>query len=378
MIVTDITVSACMIVKNEAALLEGCLVSLDGHVDEIVLVDTGSTDDTVAIAKDHGCRVLHQAWQNDFSRARNLALENAQSDWILYIDADERLSCPPERTLGSLIPGQFHVAARIRFRPRSDMTAYSEMRLFRCDPRIRFVGSMHETMVPAVDEVCAADGLHTADLFDISIDHLGYDGDQSHKHERNLPLLTAAIQQNPSRVYLRYHLGVTLAEIGKTDQASQSLVIAMRLAAKPGRSQQARVEGSMCAQVLGSLQLAAGDVDAALGTVERGLALYLDNLALHWIRARCHVAAGQTQRAFTAIGPVLAHVGTDFFDPCLAYEKSLFAEDTYALMGAAHFRAGDFDEAAGCYARALEYAPGSIEYRTKKALCENRRAASQA
>ena len=367
-----------MIVKNEAAFLEGCLVSLDGRVDEVVVVDTGSTDDTVAIAQQHGCVVLHQAWQNDFSRARNLALENARSEWILYIDADERLVCPDRLTLGTLIPAQGNAAARLRFRPRSDMTAYSELRLFRRDDRIRFTGSMHETMVPAVDLVCASDGLKVAYIDRVLIEHLGYDGDQSHKHVRNLPLLEAAIERDPERVYLRYHLGFTLAEIDEHDRARQALAAGVLLAERKKESKRARVEGSMCAQVLASVYLTQDRISDAMKAVEAGLALYPENLALHWMKARCHLAEGQTQLVLSALGPVLAHVGEDFFDRYLAYEKSLFAEDTYGLMGAAYFKAGDVEKAAECYSKALAHAPGSAEYRAKRALCISRTGAPQA
>lgn len=361
-----------MIVKNEAAFLGGCLSSLQGRVDEVVIVDTGSTDDTVAIARDHGCKVLHQDWRHDFSRARNLALDHASNDWILYIDADERLVCPDLQTLGALIPAQGNAAARVRFRPRSDMTAYSELRLFLRDDRIRFDGSMHETIVPSVEAVCALNCLQIAELYDVTIDHLGYDGDQSHKHVRNLPLLRAAIEQNPDRVYLHYHLGVTLAEMGEVAEATFVLASAIQLASEQGRSARVRVEGSMSAQVLASVHLTQDRISDAMKAVEAGLALYPENMALHWMKARCHLAEGQTQLALSALGPVLAHAGEDFFDRHLAYEKSLFAEDTYALMGAAHFKAGDMAKAAECYSMALKHVPGSVEYRSKLALCSTR------
>ena len=115
------TISACMIVKNEAAFLEGCLSSLSGHVDEIIVVDTGSDDETPAIAQQFGCRVLQYEWRDDFSAARNIALDRATSDWILYIDADERLTCAEGKVLKDSLPGPESAAARVRFQARSDM-----------------------------------------------------------------------------------------------------------------------------------------------------------------------------------------------------------------------------------------------------------------
>jgi len=85
------TISACMIVKNEEALLPTCLKSIKDAVDEIVIVDTGSTDNTVAIAKSFGARVYYHPWNDSFSEARNHSLSYASGDWVLQIDADEEL-----------------------------------------------------------------------------------------------------------------------------------------------------------------------------------------------------------------------------------------------------------------------------------------------
>ena len=89
-------IGAAMIVRNEERFLDDCLASIAGQVDEIVLVDTGSTDLTLEIAGRYGARIIEYPWSDDFSAARNHALDHASSDWILYIDADERLG--PRRT----------------------------------------------------------------------------------------------------------------------------------------------------------------------------------------------------------------------------------------------------------------------------------------
>ncbi|MCF7885860.1 MAG: glycosyltransferase family 2 protein, partial [Candidatus Marinimicrobia bacterium] len=80
-----------MIVKNEAACLADCLESVADIVDQIVVVDTGSEDDTVKIAKSFNAEVYNFEWQNNFAQARNESIKHAKSDWILWMDADERL-----------------------------------------------------------------------------------------------------------------------------------------------------------------------------------------------------------------------------------------------------------------------------------------------
>src|ERR1043165_7712525 len=84
--------SLALIVKNEARCLARCLESVRGILDEIVVVDTGSTDDTASIAKRYGAKISNFAWKDDFSIARNFALEQATGDWILVLDADENAS----------------------------------------------------------------------------------------------------------------------------------------------------------------------------------------------------------------------------------------------------------------------------------------------
>ena len=84
-------VSVCMIVRNEEALLPDCLASLKAWVDEICIVDTGSTDQTLAIAQRFGARLKSVPWADDFAAARNQSLALATQPWILVVDADERL-----------------------------------------------------------------------------------------------------------------------------------------------------------------------------------------------------------------------------------------------------------------------------------------------
>ncbi|BFT71738.1 glycosyltransferase family 2 protein [Paenibacillus sp. P36] len=86
------TVSLCMIVRDEERLIETCLRSVQGWIDEMIVVDTGSLDNTVQIARSMGASVLTYEWNNHFADARNYGLEHAKSDWILYLDADEELS----------------------------------------------------------------------------------------------------------------------------------------------------------------------------------------------------------------------------------------------------------------------------------------------
>ena len=85
-------ISLCMIVKNEAQYIERCIKSARRAADEIIVVDTGSSDDTAEIARRLGAKTRQHQWKSDFSEARNYSIEQATGDWILYLDADEVLT----------------------------------------------------------------------------------------------------------------------------------------------------------------------------------------------------------------------------------------------------------------------------------------------
>src|SRR4051812_36682681 len=88
-------IAAVLVVRDESVLLPDCLASLTGVVDQVVVHDTGSADDTVALALAAGA-VVHQGyWDDDFGRARNVGLELADAEWVLVVDADERVRADP-------------------------------------------------------------------------------------------------------------------------------------------------------------------------------------------------------------------------------------------------------------------------------------------
>lgn len=210
--------SAAMIVRDEESFLPACLASLRDVVDEIVVVDTGSTDRTMEIARDAGARVSSYPWGGDFAAARNVALDRAAGQWILYIDADERVVGGAPQGFREQLRQEDLIALTVRFRPSAGSTRYRESRLFRNDRRIRFRGVIHESHVPAIREALAG-GEGRAGSSDLAIDHIGYDGPLDHKHRRNLPLLEARVASDPTHVYSWVHLGYTLEGLGRSDEA---------------------------------------------------------------------------------------------------------------------------------------------------------------
>ncbi|MGH9392619.1 MAG: glycosyltransferase [Terriglobales bacterium] len=168
-------IALAMIVRDAAAELAACLQSVAGAVDEIVIADTGSHDETLQVARDHGARVLQIPWEDYFAAARNRGLEAVAADWVLVLDADERLEPGPLAVWRAQLesgPDAFQVTirnyvrdARARvwdrtatpndgaWRPGADYPAWIEhenVRLFRRLPELCFVGRVHESVGPQV------------------------------------------------------------------------------------------------------------------------------------------------------------------------------------------------------------------------------------
>ena len=150
--------SATLIVRDEERNLRDCLASVDGVVDEVVVVDTGSTDGSVEIAKELGARVVSHPWRGDFSEARNVGLEVARGEWILYLDADERLRHVDRDAVSGRLRDASETAFRILLHPFAGATPFFEYRLWRADPEIRFRGVIHEQVVDDINRVAARDG----------------------------------------------------------------------------------------------------------------------------------------------------------------------------------------------------------------------------
>jgi len=349
-----------MIVKNEQPFLDGCLSSLRGIVDEIVIVDTGSTDASLEIAAAHGARVIHYAWHDDFAAARNVGLDAAQGDWILYIDADERLVDTSRETLRAGLQAQSVFAARPFFRIASNRTFCREYRLFRNDPRLRFKGAMHETIVPDLEALQRDIGALVIDS-PARLVHLGYDGDMTAKWRRNLPLLRASVVRDPGRIYYWNDLADTLFGLGEFDKA---LAVVEQALARPEPVD--RIGHVMRSALLATharlLLQRGGD---ALPSIEHGLALTPSNWSLIFLRAKAVIEAGRPADAVPDLEALTAIDGANFCDDAMAYDVRIFGCWAWDLMGVARLRLGDRTGAAAAFAQASAAAPDVLEYRVK-------------
>ncbi len=223
------SISLCMIVKNEEKYLPGCLESARPFVDEIIVVDTGSTDTTVEIAERFGAKVFHFPWNGNFSDARNESLRHAASDWILYLDADERLLTGNE--MRALMPAPATIAYSVSIRskhilPSGTVEQVNQyQRFFRRHPKIFFEGVVHEQVLPSLIRMNKT--IANSDLF---IEHLGYGESLEKINEkclRNSEMLLRQLEKNPLDYYAHYQLGNTYGVMQRYDEAEVHLLKAV-------------------------------------------------------------------------------------------------------------------------------------------------------
>lgn len=145
------TISLCMIVKNEQLVLEKCLDSIKDVVDEIIIVDTGSNDLTINIAKKYTHKIFQLKWIDDFSYARNYSISKATKDYILWLDADDYLDVSQLNKLKKLklsIDGSIDMYYLL-YNFNDDYEPFYRERIFKNNGKFKFIGKVHEVIIPS-------------------------------------------------------------------------------------------------------------------------------------------------------------------------------------------------------------------------------------
>ncbi|MFC4100283.1 glycosyltransferase [Paenibacillus xanthanilyticus] len=357
---TEPLLSVQLIVRNEELLLPFCLESVKGIADEIVVVDTGSTDRTVEIALSYGARVYAVPWSDDFAYARNVGLERTEAAWILCLDADEVLAAGADRlrdTLRNASAEAFWVTIdNVLGRLPEARLQHRIVRLFRNRPEYRFRQRLHEQILPAILERTEPDTVAPSSL---RLTHLGYFHeikDPSVKQARNERILSLMLAESPDDPFALYNWGVAKAQGGDQEQALQAMLTAKMLAPaavayRPGlvrdiarlllAQDQPNEAASLLVEesgnypdypdlhyLLGEAYQSQGLLPEALQALRQAAACPPDP-ALYPVEAGC-----STFRAQTAIGDVLTKLG-QLEEAKSAYEQALTSHAAYkpAILG---------------------------------------------
>ena len=207
------SIALVMIVKNEEKFLSRCLESVKPYLDDIIVLDTGSEDQTQDIARSHGARIFEAKWQDDFAYARNTALSHSKCDFNLVLDADEFIVKWDKEAVSAFMDkqeiGKIKIISHFSSSDGTD-TAWSYIsRLF--PNGISYKGIIHEQL----------DSHLPREIIPIEVNHDGYhrEATEKNKSSRNIPLLKKALSQDPKNTYYRYKLSMDYKGIGNYQAA---------------------------------------------------------------------------------------------------------------------------------------------------------------
>lgn len=351
-------ISLCMIVRDESEFLERCLDSVREIIDEIIIVDTGSADDSVAIAQRYDATIISTEWNGDFSQARNLSLAAASYSWILVLDADEMwkhtlwtksellewLEAGSEEVWGYWVK----VTSLLGISGEERVTD-EVCRLFRNDPRIAFRGRIHEEVASSILALMPQGIRHS----DIEVVHYGYLDEviaAKRKDVRNMRLIRLALQQTPDQQELLYALAAEWFQQSKYDEALRLLLpLLAKLDPTCGYHSDVVLKTAYTWRELGQIEL-------ALSVVETWVTVYDDFPDLLELAAVLELDQGRADRALEWLKQAKSAAST-----AVRY-TSVSGAGSYrslTLEGMAHEQDGRWAEAEASYTEALGIQPGN-------------------
>jgi len=225
------TISLCMMVKNEEELLPQCLDSLKTAVDEIIVVDTGSTDRTVEIAESYGAKVYHHPWENDFSKHRNQSIQYASNDWILIMDADEEFFLEDavniKRTIKDSNTDFLYLKCYDLEKTGKVHGVFNQIRLFRNGLGMQYANQVHNQL----------ETVGKGAYCKLKFRHYGYDLSPERMHQKHLrttTMLQQKIKEYPEDPYLHQQLAASYSMHKEFEKAIEEGELALELIRKKG------------------------------------------------------------------------------------------------------------------------------------------------
>lgn len=347
-----VKISACLITKNEASNLVRCIDSFKHSVDEIIIVDTGSTDDTVKIARKLGAKVYYFKWNNDFSSARNYALQQAKGNWIIFPDADEYFygetgrnirplltSVNSDKSVDGLICKMLDLSENGQIRS----TSYS-LRIFKNSRKIRYKGQIHEQVCKDGQQL----NLISVEDSKLLLCHTGYNSEAllQIKQKRNLELLLKDLDENPSNSAVHAYLSFCYSCFADHENVIKHARMFLDSNCK-GFDQTAKVYYAM----ITSMMKAGYNPDTILPVIETAINEFPEHPDLLWVKGRLLFDTKKYSDALDAFNKAV-EFGMRYNDSQYTLWPS-YLSHIYSTMGLIHELKNEHSEAEFYYTKAL-------------------------
>lgn len=348
------TIGLCVIARNEEKNIARCIESVRGLVDEIVVVDTGSTDKTIEIARKLGARVYMYKWDDNFSNAKNFAIGRARSRWLLLLDADEELDRSAWEPLREFVETTDLDGAHLRVRNYTGSYSpdrynlHNALRLLRNNGKYKFTGAIHEQI--------SRDGstklVNRFAVLDLVVHHYGYLDEavaEKNKRSRNLPILEKMLAEKPDDAFTLFNLGNEYLSSGDMEKALGYYARAKENA----RDLTFAFVPHLYFRMANTLD-AMGRQGEALQVLEEGLKIYPRCTDFEFVRGNIFLRQRRYTLAIESFEKCLRlgrpPAALEFLDGCGTYRPAYLLGDIYA-------RFEDWQRALQYYSKVLQLNP---------------------
>lgn len=360
--------ATCILARNAAGALAAAIESVQPLGGSIWFGDLGSEDASATLATSAGAQVVRIPWQEDFAAARNSLVTKALTDgveWVLWLNASERLLPESVRPLTEVIARPEAAAAWVRIRnqyPGGATMTSGDIRLWRRHPALSFVGRLHPHLHPQFKEAIARDGravLHSdAVLLNIDPHHGESLGETQHlaRLRFNARLLELELRDRPGQLHYQIQFGRVLLELGDSARGHEAMRQAAREVAMTASSPTAPAASvqDLLSYLVRSTQSVPGHESIPRPqAAELAIRWFPKSPALLSVVAEAFFAVGQYQ-ASAAILEQLLHLGkTGHYDPSSVFDPGLLGDDARINLAACYRRLGRTSDAATLYRRLL-------------------------